>query len=184
MTLFPQLLNILSNCFRSYFVSYWVINNSLYRQSQPPSMCQFPNQKIGENPFSQSYGVIFPSSFDMVLSSALRVRFWCITESDKQLLSKWWSQLVHKSVGVISRFMDKPRSSYLEAAYQILRYIKTSLGRAPLLSSPQDIGPAMRLLGLLLFLFFFSIFILLGNGSIWIKTKMIQYGKTRKIGRS
>lgn len=33
------------------------------------------------------------------------------------------------SVGVISRFMDKPRSSHLEAAYRILRYIKTSPGR-------------------------------------------------------
>ncbi|GAA0162573.1 hypothetical protein LIER_39435 [Lithospermum erythrorhizon] len=34
-------------------------------------MCRFPNQKIGEHPFSRSYGVILPSSFDMVLSSAL-----------------------------------------------------------------------------------------------------------------
>ncbi|KAG6412704.1 hypothetical protein SASPL_125389 [Salvia splendens] len=36
-----------------------------------PGMCRFPNQKIGEHPFSRSYGVILPSSFDMVLSSAL-----------------------------------------------------------------------------------------------------------------
>nr|KYP76393.1 hypothetical protein KK1_020634 [Cajanus cajan] len=34
-------------------------------------MCRFPNQKIGEHPFSRSYGVILSSSFDMVLSSAL-----------------------------------------------------------------------------------------------------------------
>ncbi|MFS7953882.1 hypothetical protein Hanom_Chr07g00623781 [Helianthus anomalus] len=34
-------------------------------------MCHFPNQKIGEHPFSRSYGVILPSSFDMFLSSAL-----------------------------------------------------------------------------------------------------------------
>nr|GMC90812.1 reverse transcriptase zinc-binding domain-containing protein [Ipomoea batatas] len=34
-------------------------------------MCCFPNQKIGGHPFSQSYGVILPSSFDMVLSNAL-----------------------------------------------------------------------------------------------------------------
>ncbi|KAK7277695.1 hypothetical protein RJT34_22710 [Clitoria ternatea] len=41
------------------------------KQSLPPGMCRFPNQKIGEHPFSRSYGVILPSSFDMVLSSAL-----------------------------------------------------------------------------------------------------------------
>ncbi|KAJ1681217.1 hypothetical protein LUZ63_023562 [Rhynchospora breviuscula] len=36
----------------------------------PPGMCRFPNQKkIGEHPFSRSYGVILPSSFDMVLST-------------------------------------------------------------------------------------------------------------------
>jgi hypothetical protein len=34
-------------------------------------MCRFPNPKIGEHPFSRSYGVILPSSFNMVLSSAL-----------------------------------------------------------------------------------------------------------------
>ncbi|KAL4189197.1 hypothetical protein AMTRI_Chr08g164290 [Amborella trichopoda] len=34
-------------------------------------MCCSPNQKIGEHPLSRSYGVIFSSSFDMVLSSVL-----------------------------------------------------------------------------------------------------------------
>ena len=40
-------------------------------------MCRFPNQKIGEHPFSRSYGVILPSSFDMVLSSILYL-FTCV----------------------------------------------------------------------------------------------------------
>ncbi|KAK8619297.1 hypothetical protein V6N13_133262 [Hibiscus sabdariffa] len=39
-------------------------------------MCRFLNQKIGEHPFSRGYEVILPSSFDMVLSSAL-VYFTC-----------------------------------------------------------------------------------------------------------
>ena len=34
-------------------------------------MCRFPNQKIGEHCFSRSYGIILPSSFDIVFSSAL-----------------------------------------------------------------------------------------------------------------
>ncbi|KAL4194936.1 hypothetical protein AMTRI_Chr05g70950 [Amborella trichopoda] len=34
-------------------------------------MCRYPTQKIGEHPLSRSYGTILPSSFDMVLSSAL-----------------------------------------------------------------------------------------------------------------
>ncbi|KAD7117053.1 hypothetical protein E3N88_04321 [Mikania micrantha] len=42
-----------------------------HRAVATPGMCRFPNQKIGEHPFSRSYGVILPSSFDMVLSSAL-----------------------------------------------------------------------------------------------------------------
>jgi hypothetical protein len=34
-------------------------------------MCRFPHQKIKEHPFSRSYEVILPSSFNMVLSSTL-----------------------------------------------------------------------------------------------------------------
>ncbi|KAL0315044.1 UNVERIFIED_CONTAM: putative mitochondrial protein [Sesamum calycinum] len=42
-------------------------------------MCRFPNQKIGEHPFSRSYGVILPSSFDMVLSSpSILYLFTCV----------------------------------------------------------------------------------------------------------
>ena len=43
-------------------------------------MCRFPNQKIGEHPFSRSYGVILPSSFDMVLSTrpSILYLFTCV----------------------------------------------------------------------------------------------------------
>ena len=53
-----------------------VVNN----QSLPPGLCRFPNQKIGEHPFSRSYGVILPSSFDMVLSTrpSILYLFTCV----------------------------------------------------------------------------------------------------------
>ncbi|GJV73937.1 hypothetical protein Tco_1493932 [Tanacetum coccineum] len=57
---------------RLYTSCYHLAESYVFnKQSLPPGMCRFPNQKIGEHPFSQSYGVILPSSFDMVLSSAL-----------------------------------------------------------------------------------------------------------------
>ncbi|KAJ0669267.1 hypothetical protein HanPI659440_Chr17g0699091 [Helianthus annuus] len=57
---------------RLYTSCYHLAESCVFnKQSLPPGMCRFPNQKIGEHPFSRSYGVILPSSFDMVLSSAL-----------------------------------------------------------------------------------------------------------------
>lgn len=43
-------------------------------------MCRFPKKKIGEHPFSRSYGVILPSSFDMVLSTrpSILYLFTCV----------------------------------------------------------------------------------------------------------
>ncbi len=59
------------------------------KQSLPPGMCRFPNPEIGEHPFSRSYGVILPSSFNMVLSSALV----CSTCSP---VSVWGTVLFHE----------------------------------------------------------------------------------------
>ncbi|KAL0373255.1 UNVERIFIED_CONTAM: hypothetical protein Scaly_1007100 [Sesamum calycinum] len=57
---------------RLYTSCYHLAESCVFnKQSLPPGMCRFPNQKIGEHPFSRSYGVILPSSFDVVLSSAL-----------------------------------------------------------------------------------------------------------------
>ena len=57
---------------RLYTSCYHLAESCVFnKQSLPPGMCRFPNQKIGEHPFSRSYGVILPSSFDMVLSNAL-----------------------------------------------------------------------------------------------------------------
>ncbi|KAL1544356.1 hypothetical protein AAHA92_21221 [Salvia divinorum] len=61
-------------------------------------MCRFPNQKIGEHPFSRSYGVILSSSFDMVLSSALvillvylcRFGVWSVHQEDRPPNSKFF----------------------------------------------------------------------------------------------
>ncbi|KAA0066843.1 hypothetical protein E6C27_scaffold271G002080 [Cucumis melo var. makuwa] len=62
---------------RLYTSCYHLADSCVFnRQSLPPGMCRFPKKKIGEHPFSRSYGVILPSSFDMVLSSAL-VYFTC-----------------------------------------------------------------------------------------------------------
>ncbi|KAK8937243.1 hypothetical protein KSP39_PZI012717 [Platanthera zijinensis] len=43
-------------------------------------MCHFPNQQIGEHPFSQSYEVILMSSFNMVFStcSSILYLFTCV----------------------------------------------------------------------------------------------------------
>ena len=55
---------------RLYTSCYHLAESCVFnKQSLPPGMCRFPNQKIGEHPFSRSYGVILPSSFDMVLST-------------------------------------------------------------------------------------------------------------------
>ncbi|KAL2933445.1 Uncharacterized protein RDABS01_016564, partial [Bienertia sinuspersici] len=58
--------------FRFYTSCYHLVESCVFnKQSLPPGMCHFPNQKIGELPVSRSYGVILPSSFDMVFSSSL-----------------------------------------------------------------------------------------------------------------
>ena len=55
-----------------YTLCYHLAESCVFnKQSLPLGLCCFPNQKIGEHPFSQCYRVILPSSFDMVLSSAL-----------------------------------------------------------------------------------------------------------------
>ncbi len=41
------------------------------KQSLPLSICRFPNLKMGKHPFSRGYEVILPSSFNIILSSAL-----------------------------------------------------------------------------------------------------------------
>ena len=57
---------------RLYTSCYHLAESCVFnKQSLPPGMCRFPNPSIGERPFSRSYGVILPSSFNMVLSSAL-----------------------------------------------------------------------------------------------------------------
>lgn len=57
---------------RLYTSCYHLAESCVFnKQSLPPGMCRSPKKKIGEHPFSRSYGVILPSSFDMVLSSAL-----------------------------------------------------------------------------------------------------------------
>ncbi|KAI3478402.1 hypothetical protein L1887_59666 [Cichorium endivia] len=69
-------------------------------------MCRFPNQKIGEHPFSRSYGVILPSSFDMVLSSALvystcsPVSVWGTTRDAERDIRKLKRTLESASKGV------------------------------------------------------------------------------------
>lgn len=72
------------------------------KQSLPPGLCRFPNLN-GEHPFSRSYGVILPSSFYMVLSSAL-VYSTCAP------VSVW---------GTVSSLVGSPspRSFCLEAEY-------------------------------------------------------------------
>jgi hypothetical protein len=55
---------------RLYTSCYHLAESCVFnKQSLPPGMCRFPNP--GEHPFFRSYGVILPSSFNMVLSSAL-----------------------------------------------------------------------------------------------------------------
>lgn len=58
---------------RLYTSCYHLAESCVFnKQSLPPDMCRFPNpKKEGEHPFSRSYGAILPSSFNMVLSSAL-----------------------------------------------------------------------------------------------------------------
>lgn len=56
---------------RLYTSCYHLAESCVFnKQSLPPGMCRFPNQKIGEHPFSRSYGVILPSSLTMLLPSA------------------------------------------------------------------------------------------------------------------
>ena len=66
---------------RLYTSCYHLAESCVFnKQSLPPGMCRFPNQKIGEHPFSRSYGVILPSSFDMVLSTrpSILYLFTCV----------------------------------------------------------------------------------------------------------
>lgn len=57
---------------RLYTSCYHLAESCVFnKQSLPPGMCRFPNQKIGEHPFSRSYGVILPSSLTRVLSITL-----------------------------------------------------------------------------------------------------------------
>jgi hypothetical protein len=57
---------------RLYTSCYHLAESCVFnKQSLPPGMCRFPNLRIGKHPFSRGYGVILPSSFNMVLSSAL-----------------------------------------------------------------------------------------------------------------
>ncbi|KAL0295227.1 UNVERIFIED_CONTAM: hypothetical protein Scaly_3107600 [Sesamum calycinum] len=73
-------------------------------------MCRFPNQKIGEHPFSRSYGVILPSSFDMVLSSAL-VYSTCSPVSV-------WVRSVHRE--------DRPpNSKFFPGSFNLVDYDKS-----------------------------------------------------------
>ncbi|CAI9261203.1 unnamed protein product [Lactuca saligna] len=102
---------------RLYTSCYHLAESCVFnKQSLPPGMCRFPNQKIGEHPFSRSYGVILPSSFDMVLSSAL-------VYSTCSPVSVWGTAIVfftgfivtHVSIltSDISRFRGKPAISDL-----------------------------------------------------------------------
>ena len=66
---------------RLYTSCYHLAESCVFnKQSLPPGMCRFPNQKIGEHPFSRSYGVILPSSLDMVLSTrpSILYLFTCV----------------------------------------------------------------------------------------------------------
>lgn len=57
---------------RLYTSCYHLAESCVFnKQSLPPSMCRFLNPKKRKHPFSRSYGVILPSSFNMVLSNAL-----------------------------------------------------------------------------------------------------------------
>lgn len=66
---------------RLYTSCYHLAESCVFKkQSLPPGMCRFPNQQIGEHPFSRSYGVILPSSFDMVFSTrpSILYLFTCV----------------------------------------------------------------------------------------------------------
>ena len=66
---------------RLYTSCYHLAESCVFnKQSLPPGMCRFPNQNTGEHPFSRSYGVILPSSFDMVLSTrpSILYLFTCV----------------------------------------------------------------------------------------------------------
>ncbi len=57
---------------RLYTSCYHLTESYVFnKQSLPPSMCRFPNLKMGKHPFSQGYEVILTSSFNIILSSAL-----------------------------------------------------------------------------------------------------------------
>jgi len=59
-------------CVRLYTSCYHLAKSCIFnKQSLPLSMCRFPNLEMGKHPFSRGYEVILPSSFNIVLSSAL-----------------------------------------------------------------------------------------------------------------
>lgn len=93
---------------RLYTSCYHLAESCVFnKQSLPPGMCRFPNEKIGEHPFSRSYGVILPSSFDMVLSSAL-------VYSTCSPVSVW---------GTVSSPEDRPpNSKFFPGSFNLVNY--------------------------------------------------------------